>query len=66
MIDDAYLGGEKPGKVGRGAANKVPFVIAVATRKNKPVYTQLRCIPGLTKEAIKAMRRPTLPSAPAS
>jgi ISXO2-like transposase domain len=54
QIDDAYLGGEKPGKVGRGAANKVPFVIAVATRKNKPVYTQLRCVPGLTKEAIKA------------
>ena len=53
QIDDAYLGGEKPGKVGRGAANKVPFVIAVATRKNKPVYTQLRCVPGLTKEAIK-------------
>jgi transposase-like protein len=27
QIDDAYLGGEKPGKVGRGAANKVPIVI---------------------------------------
>jgi hypothetical protein len=53
QIDDAYLGGEKAGKVGRGAANKIPFVIAVATRKNKPVYTQLRCIPGFTKEAIK-------------
>ena len=53
QIDDAYLGGEKAGKVGRGAANKIPFVIAVATRKNKPVYTQLRCVPGFTKEAIK-------------
>jgi hypothetical protein len=30
QVDDAYLGGEKPGKVGRGAANKVPFVVAVA------------------------------------
>jgi ribosomal protein L37AE/L43A len=54
QIDDAYLGGEKAGKAGRGAANKIPFVIAVATRKNKPIYTQLRCVPGLTKEAIKA------------
>jgi hypothetical protein len=54
QIDDAYLGGEKPGKAGRGAANKTPFVIAVATRKNKPIYTQLRCVPGFTKEAIKA------------
>ena len=57
QIDDAYLGGEKAGKVGRGAANKIPFVIAVATRKNKPVYTQLRCIPGFTKEAIKDYAR---------
>jgi hypothetical protein len=37
----------------RPLANKVPFVIAVATRKNKPIYTQLRCVPGFTKEAIK-------------
>jgi len=54
QIDDGYLGGEKPGKAGRGAANKVPFVIAVATRENKPTYTHLRCVPGFTKEAIKA------------
>jgi len=54
QIDDGYLGGEKPGKAGRGAANKVPFVIAVATRENKPTYTHLRSVPGFTKEAIKA------------
>lgn len=53
QIDDAYLGGERPGKPGRGAANKTPFVIAVETRENKPVYTQLRRVPGFTSEAIK-------------
>ena len=53
QIDDAYLGAEKAGKVGRGAANKVPFVIAVETRDGKPIHTQLRCVPGFTKEAIK-------------
>ncbi len=56
QIDDAYLGGEapgKPGKAGRGAANKIPFVVAVATRKGKAVYTQLRRVAGFTKEAIK-------------
>src|SRR5262245_35839301 len=52
QIDDAYLGGEKAGKVGRGAANKVPFVIAVETREGKPIHTQLRCVPGFTKQAI--------------
>ena len=30
MIDDAYLGGERPdGKAGRGSENKVPIVAAV-------------------------------------
>jgi len=53
QIDDAYQGGEKPGKRGRGAANKTPFVIAVQTRKGRPIYTQLRCITGFTKEAVK-------------
>ena len=54
QIDDAYLGGEKPGKRGRGAGNKAPFVIAVATRDGKPTYTQLRCVEGFTKAALKA------------
>jgi ribosomal protein L37AE/L43A len=54
QIDDAYLGGEKPGKPGRGAANKTPFVIAVETRENKPVYTQLRRVSGFTSAAIKS------------
>jgi len=53
QLDGAYLGGEKPGKRGRGAANKTPFVIAVETREDKPVYTQLRCVAGFTGEAIK-------------
>ena len=56
QIDDAYLGGEqpeKPGKAGRGAANKIPFVVAVATRDGKPTYTQLRRVAGFTKEAIR-------------
>jgi len=53
QVDDAYQGGEKAGKRGRGAANKTPFVVAVETRDGRPIYTQLRCIPALTKEAIK-------------
>jgi transposase-like protein len=30
-MDDAYLGGERAGKRGRGSPNKVPFVAAVET-----------------------------------
>ncbi len=54
QIDDAYLGGEKPGKTGRGAGNKVPFVIAVATREGKPTYMHLRTVAQFTKAALKA------------
>ena len=54
QVDDAYQGGEKAGKPGRGAANKLPFVIAVETRDGHPIYTQLRCVPGFTAKAIKA------------
>ena len=52
QVDDAYVGGEKPGKPGRGAKNKLPFVVAVSTVEGKPVYTQLRVVPGFSKEAI--------------
>ena len=54
QIDDAYLGGEKPGKPGRGAANKTPFVIAIETCDNKPFYTQLRRVSGFTSAEIKS------------
>jgi ribosomal protein L37AE/L43A/transposase-like protein len=54
QLDDAYLGGEKPGKRGRGAASKIPFVIAIETRKDKPIYTQLRRVSGFTSQEIRA------------
>lgn len=41
-IDDAYLGGEKPGTPGRGSENKIPFVIAVQTTdQGHPLYVRL-------------------------
>ncbi len=41
-IDDAYLGGERPGTPGRGSPNKMPFVIAVQTcSEGRPQYIRL-------------------------
>jgi ISXO2-like transposase domain/Transposase zinc-ribbon domain len=59
QVDDAYIGGEKPGKRGRGAGNKHPFVIAVATRDGRPIYTQMRCMP-FTKDAITAYAKASI------
>jgi hypothetical protein len=53
QVDDAYQGGERAGKRGRGAANKLPFVIAVATRDGRPIYSQLRVVANFGKEAIR-------------
>jgi len=53
QIDDAYLGGEKPGMTGRGAGNKDPFVIAVAARDGKPTFMQLRRVAAFAKAAIR-------------
>jgi transposase-like protein len=54
QVDDAYLGGEHPGKRGRGAAGKTPFVMAVATCEGRPHYVHVRRVEGFTLEAIKA------------
>ena len=53
---DAYLGGERParpGKTGRSAVGKLPFVIAVETREGKPITTQLRRVPDFTQKALE-------------
>lgn len=52
-VDDAYLGGEKPGTPGRGSENKVPFLIALQTDADRhPQRVCLAPIP-FTKDAIQ-------------
>lgn len=61
-VDDAYLGGEKPGgKVGRGSENKVPFVAAVQTSPDgHPQLMRLDPVASFTKEAIGAWSKTAL------
>ena len=51
-IDDAYIGGERTGKPGRGASHKKPFIAAVQTDENACVQKiHLRAVKGFrTKE----------------
>ena len=49
-MDDAYLGGERAGRLGRGSPNKVPFIAVVQTTEDKqPVAIQLRRVKGFRK-----------------
>lgn len=53
QLDDAYLGGERPGVAGRGSTNKVPIVAAVATNEaGHPLRVKLAAVAGFTREAI--------------
>lgn len=53
-IDDAYLGGARSGKAGRGSENKVSFVAAVETTEDgRPLYVRFDPMP-FTHERIDA------------
>lgn len=53
LLDDAYLGGQRPGPGGRGSPNKVPIVAAVALGEDgHPVHARISALPGFTRQAI--------------
>lgn len=61
QLDDAYLGGERPGVGGRGSPNKVPLVAAVSTNdKGHPMRTKLGAIMTLSREAVATWARANL------
>ncbi len=61
LLDDAYLGGEKPGTPGRGSPNKVPFVTAVElTSDGRPRRVKMNALTGFTSRAIAQWARQNL------
>jgi hypothetical protein len=55
-MDDAYLGGHRPGKRGRGAASKQPFVAAVSTGDDRrPRKMKLLPVRGFRKREIRRL-----------
>jgi len=61
QVDDAYLGGERPGAGGRGSPNKVPFVAAVSlSARGHPLYVKMSPLPGFTLKAVASWARSNL------
>ncbi len=61
QMDDAYIGGVRPGIHGRGAAGKTPFVAAVSiTSDGKPDRIVLRRVGRFSKTAIARFAGATL------
>lgn len=59
QIDDAYLGGERPGgSAGRGSENKIPIVAAVSVNEaGRPVHAKITPVTGFSSEAIATWAR---------
>lgn len=61
QVDDAYLGGERPGVGGRGSPNKVPFVAAVSLDQlGHPRRVKMSPLPGFTLKAVTIWARQNL------
>jgi ISXO2-like transposase domain/Transposase zinc-ribbon domain len=58
-VDDAYLGGERPGgKRGRGAAGKTPIIAAVeTTAERKPKRLRLSVAKGFRKKEVEKLAK---------
>ena len=59
QMDDAYLGGERPGgKSGRGSENKIPIVAAVSlSETGHPIHAKITLVAGFSSEAVGAWAR---------
>ena len=64
QMDDAYLGGERPGgKAGRGSENKVPIVAAISLNaEGHPIHAKISPVTGFTSEALADWARQHLSS----
>ena len=52
-LDDAYIGGKKPGKKGRGAKGKKPIVVAVENKGNKAGFVAMEAMEAVSGKNIK-------------
>jgi len=52
-FDDAYIGGKRTGKRGRGAAGKQPILVAVETRDGKAGYMAVEAVDTISKKTVR-------------
>jgi len=51
-IDDAFIGGRRSGKRGRGAAGKSPVLVAIENRDSRAGFIAMQQVSAVTKEAV--------------
>jgi len=55
-LDDALVGGKKPGKRGRGAEGKVSVLIACENKNGKPGFVAMEAVDSVSKIAYRRLR----------
>ena len=50
--DDAFIGGRRSGKRGRGAAGKSPVLVAIENRDSRAGFIAMQQVSAVTKEAV--------------
>ena len=61
-IDDAFVGGRRNGKRGRGAAGKSSVLVAIENRDSRAGFIAMQQVPAVTKEAVAKFVQGHLPS----
>jgi transposase-like protein len=52
-FDDAYIGGKRTGKRGRGAGGKKPILVAVETREGKAGFMAVEAVDTISKKSVR-------------
>jgi hypothetical protein len=56
-VDDAFIGGKRSGKRGRGAAGKTPVIVACEHNDGKPGFVALQGLTTSTRKPLSNLQR---------
>ena len=54
-VDDAFFGGVRAGKVGRGADNKTPVIVMVESRGEQAGYLSMKSVSQVSREEVESV-----------
>ena len=59
-FDDAFIGGKRTGKRGRGAAGKTSILVACEHNDGKPGFVAMKAVDQVTQESVKAFAQQSI------
>lgn len=59
-LDDAFVGGKRAGKRGRGAEGKTAILVACEHNEGKPGFVAMKAVPSINNESIRTFAKETI------